>query len=133
MLKLKELLLKMFYLTNVMMIGFPFFECNNFLLQLSFNTCNLRLASFYLLNLKQTNFNNCNLQSVDFTQSNLTEATFNSSDLSKAIFEQSTLERANFISARNYTIHPEKNRLKGVKFNKDGLYGLLSMYSIIIK
>jgi uncharacterized protein YjbI with pentapeptide repeats len=115
------------------MIGFPFFECNSFLLQLSFNTCNLRLVSFYLLNLKQTNFKNCNLQSVDFTQSNLTEADFNSSDLSKAIFEQSTLEKANFISARNYTIHPEKNRLKGAKFNKDGLYGLLSMYSIIIK
>ncbi len=78
-------------------------------------------------------FDNCNLQSVDFTQTNLTEATFHSSDLSKAIFEQSNLEKADFSMATNYTIHPEKNRIKGAKFNKDGLYGLLSMYNISIE
>ena len=115
------------------MVGFPFFECNSFLLELTFNNCNLSLASFYLLNLKQTTFNNCNLQSADFTQTNLTEATFHSSDLSKAIFEQSNLEKTDFTMATNYTIHPEKNRIKGAKFSKDRLYGLLSMYNISIK
>ena len=115
------------------MVGFPFFELNSFLLELNFNNCNLSLASFYLLNLKHTAFNNCNLQSVDFTQTNLTQASFNTCDLSKALFENSNLEKTDFTTATNYTIHPEKNKIKGAKFNKDGLYGLLSMYNISIK
>lgn len=115
------------------MIGFPFNECNSFLLELDFKDCNLSLASFYQLNIKNTSFNSCNLESVDFTETNATAASFMNSNLEKAIFENSNLEKADFTTAKDYTISPEKNKLKAAKFSKNGLIGLLSMYGIKVE
>ncbi len=115
------------------MIGFPFFECNSFLLELYFNACNLNLASFFNLKLKKTRFDNCNLQGVDFTETDLEYAIFNTSDLTSAIFENTNLENTDFRTASNYTINPEKNKLKDAKFLKEKLYGLLSIYNISVE
>jgi len=69
---------------------------------------------------------------VDFSQSNLTEANFQGSDLSGAVFDQTTLVKADFRNAQNYRIDPEINRIKGARFDLDGLPGLLGKYGIKI-
>ncbi|MCC6186899.1 MAG: pentapeptide repeat-containing protein, partial [Chitinophagaceae bacterium] len=42
------------------------------------------------------------------------------------------LEKTDFRSAYNYSIHPERNRIKKAKFAQAGLAGLLQHYDIVI-
>ncbi|MFT5214696.1 MAG: hypothetical protein ACI9WV_002428, partial [Patiriisocius sp.] len=55
------------------------------------------------------------------------------SNLKEAIFNGTNLEQTDFITAFNFEINPEKNHLKGAKFSKENLFGLLSDYKIIIE
>jgi hypothetical protein len=74
-----------------------------------------------------------NLQEEDFTETVLMSSVFDNCDLGSAIFENTNLEKSDFKTAFNFNINPEKNRLKGAKFSKENLYGLLSDYKIIIE
>jgi hypothetical protein len=49
-----------------------------------------------------------------------------------AIFDNSLLEKTDFRTARNYSIHPEKNKLRKTRFSNDGLAGLLSHLDLLI-
>ena len=69
---------------------------------------------------------------VDFTESDLTGALFKECDLEKAIFQRSILENADLKTSYNFTIDPEKNRLKKAKFSKENIRGLLEKYNIDI-
>ncbi|HIC30288.1 MAG TPA: pentapeptide repeat-containing protein, partial [Flavobacteriaceae bacterium] len=60
------------------------------------------------------------------------KANFDNCDLKNAVFEQTNLEQANFFTAINYSINPERNKIKGAKFSKDQISGLLDTYKIII-
>ncbi|MBT8302660.1 MAG: pentapeptide repeat-containing protein, partial [Maribacter sp.] len=73
------------------------------------------------------------LIAVDYTAANLTEAFFNTCNLEKTVFENSNLEKADFTTSFNFTIDPERNRLKKAKFSKENVDGLLSKYDILIK
>ena len=114
------------------MVGFPLQECNTLLLSVSFNHCDLQLALFNGLSLKQTLFNNSNLTKMDFTETNLTQAVFENCNMEQAIFEASNLEKANFETAYNFNIDPNHNRLKGAKFSKNNLEGLLKNHQLVI-
>jgi uncharacterized protein YjbI with pentapeptide repeats len=114
------------------MIGLKFEECNSFLMAFSFNHCVLNFSSFYQLNLKNTAFSECKLIEVDFTTANLTEASFNACNLEKAVFENTILEKTDLRNAFNFSIDPERNRLKKAKFSKENVEGLLSKYDILI-
>jgi uncharacterized protein YjbI with pentapeptide repeats len=69
---------------------------------------------------------------VDFTQSDLSGADFQGSDLSGVVFSQTNLEKADFRQSQGFRIDPELNRLKGARFDLDGLPGLLDKYGIKI-
>lgn len=114
-------------------IGVKFNQCNDFLLALNFNNCQLNLSSFYKLKLIGTQFNLCKLHEVDFTESNLDNSNFDHSDLLKALFDTTNLEKSDFRLAYNYTINPDQNKLKGAKFSRKGIEGLLQRHSIIIE
>jgi uncharacterized protein YjbI with pentapeptide repeats len=115
------------------MIGVKFNECDSFLLQFYFKECQLNFSSFYQLKVSNTQFVDCNLQEVDFTETVLINSVLDNCDLGSAIFENTNLEKSDFKTAFNFNINPEKNRLKGAKFSKENLYGLLSDYKIIIE
>ena len=133
MAKSKLTTLKDVSFNNCKLVGFPFNTCNDFLMSLNFNGCNLNLSSFSNLNLKSTQFKNCNLQEADFTETDLTNSVFSDCDLNRAIFDNTNLEKVDFRTAHNFLINPEINRLKHAKFTKNNIIGLLKKYNIKIE
>jgi uncharacterized protein YjbI with pentapeptide repeats len=93
----------------------------------------LKLSTFYKLKLKKTRFKGCNLQDVDFSDADLMGSTFDNCDLQRAIFIDTNLEKVDFRSSINYSIDPEKNRLKKAKFSRAEVIGLLDKYDIEIE
>lgn len=115
------------------MLGMQFDACNPFLLSFKFDQCVLNFSSFYNLKIKKTVFDNCKLEEVDFIQADLSNAIFHQSDLSRAKFEQTKLQGADFRQAMNYSIDPDINTIKGAKFSREGLGGLLEKYGIEVE
>jgi uncharacterized protein YjbI with pentapeptide repeats len=93
----------------------------------------LDYAKFYALKLKKMTFLNCSLVSADFMKSNLTEALFDNCNLRLTVFSETIANKADFSTSYNYTIDPEKNKIKKAKFSLDGLVGLLAKYDIVVK
>lgn len=114
------------------LMGLRFDKCQVFLLSFDFEACILNFSSFYQLNLKKMTFQGCTLHEVDFVETNLTEATFEHCDLTRSHFEQSILEKADFRTALYYTLDPDKNRIRGAKFSKEGALSLLQKYQLEI-
>ena len=114
------------------LLGLHFHNCNELLFAVNFDTCQLNLSSFYKRNLKKTIFNNSSVQEVDFTEANLTGALFQNCDLAKSVFEDTILENTDFRTSFNYSIDPERNRIKKAKFTMQGIAGLLDKYDIEI-
>ena len=83
--------------------------------------------------MQKTQFVNCNLEDADFTETEMQQAMFESCNLKNAIFERTNLEKVNFITSINFSIDPEINRLKGAKFSKEGVVGLLQKYQIVVE
>jgi fluoroquinolone resistance protein len=114
------------------MLGLHFDTCNPFGLVLQFDACTLDHSSFYELKLKRTLFKNSKLHEVDFTGADLNHAIFDNCDLLSARFENTMLEKANLITAYNYSINPELNKIKKARFSQSGIAGLLDKYDIEI-
>ncbi len=115
------------------LVGVGFQDCNQLLLSVQFENCQLKLASFYKLKLKATQFINCNLQEVDFTETDLSGSTMDNCDLSRAVFEYTNIEKADLRSSFNYLINPEINKVKKAKFSLLGVGGLLAQFDIVIE
>jgi uncharacterized protein YjbI with pentapeptide repeats len=115
------------------MLGIHFEQVEPLLLAFSFDTCQLDFASFYQLKLPKTHFKNCSLQEVDFVETDLRQAIFEHCNLARAIFDFSDLQKADFSTASNFSINPNKNKLKGAKFDKAHLAGLLASFRLNIK
>ena len=81
----------------------------------------------------KSKFRNCNLQEADFTESDIINSVFDNCDLKSAIFDQTNIEKVDFTTAYNFNINPEENRVKGAKFSKENVFGLLSSYGIVIE
>jgi fluoroquinolone resistance protein len=114
-------------------LGVHFEHCRQLPFSVSFERCILNHSSFYGVKLKQIFFNQCTMQEVDLTDAELQGANFAGCDLLKAAFVNTNLENADLTSAFNFSIDPEKNRLKKAKFSTAGLAGLLGKYDIRIQ
>lgn len=130
--KLGQTALRELSFHNCKMLGIHFDACNPFLFSIFCEGCTLNLSSFYKMKLKGIKFLSCSLQEVDFSEADLSSASFTECDLIGAIFDNSLLEKTDFRSARNYSINPEKNKLRKTRFSNDGLAGLLSHLDILI-
>lgn len=117
---------------NCKFLGVRLEDCNKFLLSMSFDSCQLNMASLYQIELKHTQFNNCNLQEADLTEANLTASIFNNCDFTGATFYQTNIEKCDFRAAHSYIIDPEMNRIGKAKFSLSGVAGLLYNYDIEI-
>ncbi|WP_425542813.1 pentapeptide repeat-containing protein [Algoriphagus jejuensis] len=67
---------------------------------------------------------------TDFSQADLSGSNFSGSELSGTVFDQTNLEKADFREAVNYRIDPERNKIKGARFDLEGLPGLLGKWGI---
>ena len=114
------------------MLGLHFEHCDPFGLSFSFESGVLDQSSFYRTKLKKTVFKSVQLKEVDLTECDLTSAVFDNCDLLRATFENTILEKADLRTSFNYSIDPERNRIKKAKFSLQGLPGLLNKYDIEI-
>jgi fluoroquinolone resistance protein len=130
--KLASTVLRDIQFTDCKLLGLHFDHCDSFLFAANFENCNLHLSSFYKLKLKKTLFKKTALHEVDFTEADLSNAVFDHCDLAGSIFENTLLEKANLRTADNYSIDPEKNKIKKAKFSMPGIAGLLHKYDIEI-
>jgi uncharacterized protein YjbI with pentapeptide repeats len=118
---------------NTKLVGVSFENCKPFLLEFSFENCNLNLTHFGRLKIAGTHYKNCNLIEANFEQAFLREAIFQHCDLDHAVFYKTDLTKADFTTAANYNIDPENNILKEARFSYPNCKGLLSKYDIIIE
>ena len=115
------------------LIGLKWESCNEFGLLFNFENCNLNHSSFYQMKIKHTTFKKTQLQDVDFTECDLSSSVFDYCDLTNAVFDNTVLEKANFITSYDYSIDPEKNKIKKAKFSMPEVVGLLDKYQIEIE
>lgn len=113
--------------------GVNFAMVDSLLFSVEFKDCVLDYAKFYTLKIKGTIFSNCSLIAVDFMNTDLTGVIFDNCNLHKAVFIDAIANNADFATSYNFSIDPEKNKLKKAKFSEAGLKGLLEKYDIIVQ
>ncbi len=130
--KINNTAFKQVQFTECKMLGLQFANCNPFLLEMNFDKCLLDYASFYQLNLSNSKIEDCSLKDVDFVEAKLHKSSFTGSDLYSATFQQTDLTQCDFRGAKNYSMDPSINKIKGAIFSKDEVLGLLVKYGIKI-
>ncbi len=131
--KLKNTSLQKVKFINSKLLGVQFNECRQFLLELDFANCMIKLSLFSQMKLKNIQFRNCHLQEADFSETDLTRSLFEHCDLQQTTFFHTNLEHANFTLALNYSINPAINRLRHARFSIPGVFGLLDTCGIEIE
>jgi len=131
--KLTGTSLKNVSFTACKLIGADFSTCNDLLLSLTFEKCNLELAYFGKMKLKNTRFEECSIREANFTDTDLAGSSFLLCDLTDTLFDHTILHGVDFRTAFNYCLDPESNRLKNAKFSYPGVCGLLRKYQIEIE
>jgi fluoroquinolone resistance protein len=119
--------------TDCKLLGLHFNDCNDFLFEVTYTNCTLDFSTFFQRKMKKTAFTNCSLIEVDFSESDLTQSVFKDCDLNGAVFDNTIIEKADFTSARNYSIHPDKNYITKAKFSLPAVIGLLDAYNIDVR
>ncbi len=114
------------------LLGLHFGDCDRVIFSVSFSDCILNYSSFFKMPLKKTMFRNCQIHEADLTEADLSAATLDNCDLHKTVFERTNLEKADLRTAYNYSIDPEKNKVKKARFSVQGLPGLLHKYDIVV-
>ncbi|MGI8549249.1 MAG: pentapeptide repeat-containing protein [Dehalococcoidia bacterium] len=108
-------------------------KADRLLMSVSFDECVLDYGSFLGLHLREMQLVNCSAREVDFSGADLTGATCAGTDFSASTFLHTNLEKADFGGARNYTIDPTANRIKGAKFTLPEALSLLRSFDIRIE
>ena len=101
--------------------------------EIHFKDCILDFSKFYALKMKGFTFTNTSLVAVDFMGTDLSEVVFENCDLYRSEFDKAIANKANFKTSYNYTINPEKTKIKKAIFSLEGVKGLLYKYDIIVK
>jgi uncharacterized protein YjbI with pentapeptide repeats len=63
----------------------------------------------------------------------LSEVVFDYCDLYRAEFDKANASKADFRTSYNYTIDPEKTKIKKATFTLEGCKGLLYKHNIIVE
>jgi len=133
MASLKDVALQDIDFKDCKLVGLRFEDCNDFLFSMRCEGSMLDYSSFYNLDLTQSRFRDSVCTEVDFTGANLSDVILEDCDLARSIFEGCNLERTDFTRARNITMDPEKNMMRGAIFSSHNALSLLSKYQIEIE
>jgi uncharacterized protein YjbI with pentapeptide repeats len=131
--KINYISLRGVFFTKCNFTGVNFAMTDQVIYEFHFKDCLLDYAQFYALKLKKMQFINCSMISVDFMGSDLTEVLFDNCNLRKAVFMDTIANKADFYTSYDYTIDPDKNKIKKAVFSVNGLKGLLDKYDIVVK
>lgn len=117
---------------NCKLMGINFESCNPLLFDINCEGSQINFCTFYQMSLKKSIFKSCTMHEVDFTETNLSESAFPNCDLKGTHFERTILLKTDFRTSFNFSIDPENNQMKGARFSKESLSGLLNKYQIKI-
>lgn len=98
---------------------------------IEFKKCALSHSTFLGLDLPGIKMVRCEAVNVDFREADLSQADFAFTDLKDSLFLSTNLSGADLRYARNYTIDPSQNTIKGAKFSLPEVMSLL--YSMDIQ
>lgn len=115
------------------MRGVDFGLCRRFGFAATFRACHLSFCSFHELKMPKATFAGSTLKECFFSECDLTQADFSGCDLERTLFDRCRLEKADFRTAFQYTIDPSVNRMRGARFSREGLDGLLVQYGLEIE
>lgn len=121
------------HFTNCNFNNVNFAMCDKLLFKFGFTGCILDYAKFYTLKMPQTIFTNCSIIAADFMAADITGSLFDNCNLHKSVFIDTIANKTDFSSSYNFTIDPEKNKLKKAIFSKENLDGLLYRHDLIIR
>jgi uncharacterized protein YjbI with pentapeptide repeats len=110
-----------------------FSMCDKLIFEIAFSNCILDFSKFYTLKIKGTAFTNCSLIAVDFMSTDLSEVIFDQCDLYRSEFNKAIANKADFRTSYNYTIDPEKTKIKKAVFSFPEVKGLLFKHNLLIK
>ena len=99
---------------------------------IGFERCALSHSTFIGLNLPGLQIKECVAADVDFREADLSKADFSGSDLNQSLFINTNLSKADLSTARNYSIAPEQNLLKGARFALPEAMSLLFSMDIVL-
>ncbi|WP_294819700.1 pentapeptide repeat-containing protein [uncultured Flavobacterium sp.] len=120
------------FFDNCNFTGVNFSMADPLLFGVEFKNCRLDYAKFYTLKIKGTVFTDCSIIAADFMQTDMTEALFDNCNLHKSVFDGTIAQRADFSTSYNFSIDPERNKLRRARFSQEGLKGLLEKYEIVV-
>ena len=120
------------FFDNCNFTGVNFSMVDPLLFSVEFKNCRLDYTKFYTLKIKRTVFTDCSLIAADFMQTDLTEVLFDNCNLHKSVFHDSIAAGADFTTSYNFSIDPERNKLRRARFSPEGLKGLLEKYEIVV-
>lgn len=117
---------------NCLLQDINFAMVDKLIFEMHFHHCVLDFSKFYTLKIKRIEFIDCSMIAVDFMKADLSEAIFDRCDLYKALFSETILEKADLRTSFNYSIDPEKNKLKKAIFSLANVKGLLDKHEIVV-
>src|SRR5690606_15789656 len=91
----------------------------------SFGGSDLSYCSFRKMDLTACSFTDCTTADAEFVQCELEGVSFAGTDLTRCTFHANNLMSADLRTARNYTISPFGNRVKGMKVSMPEALSLL--------
>lgn len=98
-----------------------------------FEECDLSYANFVSAITGKVVFARSRMTDTAFGMADLTGAAFDDCELANADFLHAILERCDFTTAHNFSIDPRSVRLRGARFSKHGLAGLVQSLGISIE
>lgn len=121
------------HFTNCDFTGVNFAMVDSLLFGFGFTGCTLDYAKFYSLKMPGTVFTSCSIIAADFMAADITAVIFDNCNLHKSVFIDTIANKTDFSSSYNFTLDPEKNKLKKAIFSTDGLKGLLTKFDLVIR
>lgn len=130
--KINHVAFRTVHFNHCLMQDINFAMCDKLIFEMHFNHCVLDFSKFYTLKIKRMEFTGCSMVAVDFMKADLTEVIFDRCDLYRALFSQTVLEKADFRTSFNYSLDPEKNKIRKAIFSLEHVKGLLDKYNIVV-
>ena len=98
----------------------------------NFLKCILNDSSFYKMDLRSTQIEECIAHNSDLENTDLSKTNCRKTDFLNAKFGEADLSYADFTGAINYSINPNKTKLKKAKFSLPEAVSLLDVWGVQI-
>lgn len=109
-----------------------FFKCDKKFFSIFFKKSILMGCNFSDLKMKSAEFTDCKIKDCYFNNTFLIKSNFQYSDLQGTIFHHCDLSEADFRNSKNYSINPQSNIIKKIKFSSPEVLSILSFFDIQI-